>query len=338
MRTTRPSLSVAIVLSMGSAFHGCASFMHGPSQDVAITSVPQGATIAIEETRGRLHDTLTTPVTAKLSRKREYLLTVRKEGYEPAAYILKRSTSGWYFANVAFWSVPGFIVDHLNGSRFNLYPQSVQVVLTESPGPYLPQGEGAIPIDAARYMRQPPPAPWSDNARLKLAISIPEGNWFYYDSPDRRISRFGFLGLTLGAEYYPKQRQFYSFNIGVITDFMVPFPAAVAEPDFHTEGTVQFQLHRELGKYVAGTGIHWRVTGSTLKDTVWGEPPVIEEQEFTFQAIGPSVSVQRRLSNNWYIALQFLPSILQRENGRMSWKYSHTAYFSIAYKKTLARM
>jgi hypothetical protein len=316
--------------------------MHGASQDIAINSEPPGVTVAIEETRGRFHDTLTTPATAKLSRKLEYLLIAQKPEYQPAAFLLKRSTSGWYYGNVALWSVPGFIVDHANGARFNLTPGSVHVVLTQSPEPHIPRGTGAIPIDAVPFLRLPPPAAWSDNACMKLAFSIPEGNWVYYDSPEKLISRFGFLGLTISAEYYPKKHQFYSVSLGVMTDFMLPFPAPVDACVFEGtgQGLVQLQTHRELGKYVVGTGIHWlfgryrRYRQGYCVD----EPPVIEEQVIAFQTIGPSLSAQRRVANHWYITFDFLPSILQRENDTMTWKYSHTAYFSIAYKMTLAHM
>jgi PEGA domain len=103
---------------------GCASIMHGTTQDVGITSVPTGASVSIDNIpHGR------TPVIAALSRKDSHLVRMELAGYHPFEATLTRAVSGWVWGNLVFGGVIGVGVDAISGGFYSLTPEQVTATL-----------------------------------------------------------------------------------------------------------------------------------------------------------------------------------------------------------------
>jgi hypothetical protein len=118
----------AVVALLGLA--GCASIMHGTSQDIGFQSTPTNAKVTVDGLpMGN------TPVVAKLSRKDNHIVKMNLDGYQPFEATLTRSTSGWVWGNVVFGGLIGLAVDAMTGGLYNLNPNQISGQLTQGATP-----------------------------------------------------------------------------------------------------------------------------------------------------------------------------------------------------------
>lgn len=115
-------LAIALVL-----FTGCASIVSKSNWPVNITSEPSGASVVVKDSKGTEVFAGTTPTSVTLSSKKAYFrgesytLEFSNGGHETKTYTLKSSLNGWYFGNLLFGGVIGFlIVDPLTGAMYRL--------------------------------------------------------------------------------------------------------------------------------------------------------------------------------------------------------------------------
>jgi len=105
---------------------GCATIIHGTSQDINISSNPDEAELWIDGARMG-----TTPTKVTLKRKNNYLLTIKKEGYKETTVKIESSTSAWIIGNVIFGGIIGCGIDFISGGAYDLKPERVDINLTK---------------------------------------------------------------------------------------------------------------------------------------------------------------------------------------------------------------
>lgn len=123
VRALRP-LAGLILLAAALLLAGCASIMHGTTQQVAVSSSPTGAQVSVN---GMQHGV--TPVIADLKRKDNHVIRVTLDGFQPFEMALTRSTSGWVWGNLVFGGIPGLAVDAITGGLYKLAPEQVTAQL-----------------------------------------------------------------------------------------------------------------------------------------------------------------------------------------------------------------
>ena len=111
---------------------GCATIVHGRSQQVHILSEPEGARAEIQPAGVKV----VTPAVVKLKRLDDQLVTYKLDGYEPAARQLTTQISPWFFVNMFLGGLPGMAVDFITGGAYFLEPDPVEVELE----PAVPSG------------------------------------------------------------------------------------------------------------------------------------------------------------------------------------------------------
>jgi len=111
---------VSLAICIGVLGTGCGTIVHGTTQIVPIATIPAGATVQIDN-----GVTLTTPTQTKLERKRDYILTITKLGYQTQTIPLNSVLSGWVAGNLVF----GGLIDAVSGGAFTLTPEKVSVTL-----------------------------------------------------------------------------------------------------------------------------------------------------------------------------------------------------------------
>jgi len=109
---------------------GCASVMNSTSQEIEITSTPPNARLIID---GRQFGT--TPQVVNIERGKNHAVKLELQGHEPYEIQITTKLSFWVWFNVLNGFIPGFIIDYLNGSMYNLLPSSLNVPLTIMPEP-----------------------------------------------------------------------------------------------------------------------------------------------------------------------------------------------------------
>jgi len=99
---------------------GCATLIHGSSQEIEVDSTPSEARVEVE---GR--PVGTTPTTAVLKRNREYTVSIYRDGYEPHHVTLRSGRSIWATVNILNLLVPGLLIDASTGALHSLDPGTV---------------------------------------------------------------------------------------------------------------------------------------------------------------------------------------------------------------------
>ncbi|WP_103027705.1 PEGA domain-containing protein [Salinibacter altiplanensis] len=99
---------------------GCATLIHGSSQEVTVESAPSEAQVEVD---GR--PVGETPTTAILERDREYAISIYQEGYEPYHTTLRPGRSLWATVNVLNFFIPGLLIDASTGALHALDPGTV---------------------------------------------------------------------------------------------------------------------------------------------------------------------------------------------------------------------
>lgn len=131
---TRATVSSGIVI-----LAGCASIVSQSRYPVIIDSNQSGATVLIKDKHGRdVHKgvtptTVTLPASAGYFSPEKYTFQFEKEGYSPTSATISAGLDGWYFGNLLFGGLIGFlIVDPASGAMWEL-DQTVQGTLSIDP-------------------------------------------------------------------------------------------------------------------------------------------------------------------------------------------------------------
>jgi hypothetical protein len=117
LRIVSPLLAVSVAIA---PLVGCATIMHGTSQDVGLSSNPSAARITVD---GRPLGTA--PIVTKLSRKDNHILRMDLDGYSPYEATMTRGVSGWVWGNIVFGGIVGLAVDAISGGFYKLTPEQV---------------------------------------------------------------------------------------------------------------------------------------------------------------------------------------------------------------------
>lgn len=141
---------------------GCASVMSGREADVAITSNPPDAHVAITNEKGQTVATAVTP--AKISLKRgngffrkapRYVATIEKPGYMPAQVPIKPKVNPWIAGNIVVGGVIGMAADSATGAMWKFAPVEIDQHLTPYGGPLYSQAEAGEVSQVTHLLRNP---------------------------------------------------------------------------------------------------------------------------------------------------------------------------------------
>ena len=184
------SLGVACALLAACAVSsGCATAINGRTQRVAVASNPPGAQVY-------LHDAPVgvTPTFVDVPRRdRDLQLRLEKEGYEPTAFPLERSRSGWSWGNVLFAGVPineytlemwvgamavygvaGSLWDAMTGGAYKR-PDLVRATLDPIPPVNETTAEGAPGSQTAAWVVRAPGASGRQQRNRLVPMRLAEG-------------------------------------------------------------------------------------------------------------------------------------------------------------------
>lgn len=111
------------------ALTGCASIVSKSNWPVTFKSNPPGTEITISDeygneiNRGITPATITLPSDSGYFSKAKYYIDVKQAGYQEGKKVLVAKINGWYFGNILFGGLIGFvIVDPLTGAMWKLPP------------------------------------------------------------------------------------------------------------------------------------------------------------------------------------------------------------------------
>ncbi len=147
---------------------GCASIVDSGDKTVHFRSTPPGAKFTVYDKKGEVVESRTTPANVTLKRSSgyfsgiEYRVSFEASGYYPGEIALKSSMDGWYWGNLLFGGLIGFlIVDPATGDMFTL-PKDFNYNLVPSDPPLSPEE-----LKAAQLKANPPGTKPPDQSKKK---------------------------------------------------------------------------------------------------------------------------------------------------------------------------
>lgn len=109
------------VASMAMTFGGCGTVMNGSESTVSFNSVPRGNITIDGEKFGK------TPVSVKLSNKKEHYVHIEADGHRPYDGKIEQSFSFWSFVG----GLPGLVIDSMTGGMWYLSPTKFNATLVK---------------------------------------------------------------------------------------------------------------------------------------------------------------------------------------------------------------
>lgn len=120
---TKNLLFVSLLVIISS----CASIVSHTSYPVTVDSSPRDASVTITDRHGIQIFSGNTPALVRLKsgagffKSAQYAITISKPGFAPKTVSLRATLNGWYFGNIVFGGVIGFlIVDPATGAMYRL--------------------------------------------------------------------------------------------------------------------------------------------------------------------------------------------------------------------------
>lgn len=117
------TLFACLILSLFLA--GCATIVHGTTQEIPVSSEPSGAEVLVDGgNAGR------TPCKIEIKRKMDHVVTFQKAGYQEENITVMHVLSGAVAGNILAGGFVGWGVDAASGAQYKLVPNAIHVHLT----------------------------------------------------------------------------------------------------------------------------------------------------------------------------------------------------------------
>lgn len=217
----------------------CATIFNRPSTRIDIITTSPAKVLLNDKPLVSINTRTKTQVERKVE---PLLITISDESISKNITIDSRSSFA-YWLNIYPTLGLGMLVDKNNPKRYT-YPSRVYVDMSDSSDKYLLYD------------------PSSRKGQLYLNFSLPHINGFLLkpDNEKDYKSNSGFWGLSTGLDYYYKESQFINFSASIVSDFFLPFPAAV---DISGEYELMSSLYAALSnnhrikRFLLGYGLNY---------------------------------------------------------------------------------
>jgi len=160
-----------------------------------------------------------------------------------------------------------------------------------------------------------------------LNVSVPFGN-FYEFAPDNhhKISKGGFLGISLGIDYYHSPKQFLNLSYNSIIDFLAPIPAPVDYENVDAETFLwsnNFSLsnNHRLNRFTLGYGFSFATNHYNLPNA---DPA-------KHYAIGNVFSTYYQFSKSFHLGVIYRPTYY-RPQLLDKFQYEHAISIDLMWK------
>jgi hypothetical protein len=137
--------SILTIIVCTALLGGCASIMHGTSQEMTFQSSPEEVTVTVS---GRIIGK--TPVTSRLDKKSGQSVAFSKDGYKPVTMELTTTLDPWFWGNIVLGGFIGSTTDGINGSVNQYSPSQYFVTLTPEGASRMENSTLNSPRDKAR--------------------------------------------------------------------------------------------------------------------------------------------------------------------------------------------
>jgi hypothetical protein len=312
-------LLLFIIIST-SALYSCSSILLPHTTRINVHSLADSVKICINNDTLHWED-VPTQITAERT-KNDLLITAKKETTQRNLMIKSELSGVYLFPNFLTYGI-GYLIDLTTPKRFT-YLSEITIDLSNPTG-----------YHTRKKINWDKTVPEKD--LLSIKVSIPESNQFYLNKGKGYGNAFGFLGISVGLEYYYSDRYCLNADIGTLTDFMIPFPAPIDHMGPYNQSFARYadlQIGRDLRKSHFDFGVQYTRTAYYERETVELFPVYIDTLRYfkTQKNIGFALSSYYRILPNLNIGLNYYPSILNWDTKKVETHYSHLLFFEIMFR------
>lgn len=267
-----------------------------------------------------------TPVTIKtLRQEKELQITAKKQNDTKQYFISSRLSPSFIYGNIFSGGVAAYMIDLTNPKRF-YYPSNITLY-----------------YNSAKYKATNSYTTNSGPEKnlINLKFSIPEGNHFFLNKGSAYGRRFGFLGISGGAEYYFSDKYCVSFDVGGMLDFMIPIPVPVDYWGGHESVVAEYgdiQIGRDFNRFHFDGGFQFHQTTYRQWGNIEHDPSLPDYDPFTLTKYvirnnaGLAFSSYYRINNTFQLGLNYYPSYVNWYRKDIDLHYSHILFFELSFK------
>lgn len=305
------------------AFTSCTTIIHQNTVRVSIYTDVDSATVNLKDSSKYY----VTPAKIDILRsKSDIELIVKKDSVEMSVFLKSRLSTAFWLGNLFNGSgILGYAIDLSNPKRFT-YPENNYISLTGSKGIY-----------KAGLQK---PKRWYPAVKnqINFKFSLPESNFFYLNRGYGYGSSFGFLGISAGLEYYISDRYSINSDIGVMMDFVSPFPASVKYVGSYRNSIANY-MDLQVGRDISSFHLDFGIQGNKTKYSEADESSYIDSLKYPFEQynLGLALSGHYKISNGFNLGLNYYPSLFAWNNEGFDINYSHLIMFELIFKLSAYR-
>ncbi len=235
---------------------------------------------------------------------------------------IKPKNSSAYWDNILLYGI-GMLIDMNNPKRYS-YPQKIYINSADTINRYFRYGQV------------------NNKGELYLHLSLPHINSFsLVPENEPRKTNIGCWGLTIGLDYYHAKNQFVNLGISGVSDFFVPFPAAVdisGEYELMYSSYISLSNNHKFKRFSLGYGIAY---GKNIWDLRYYNqfnppPPTRDPIKKSSNALGLIFPTYFQLGERFNMGIVYRPTFY-RPDTTNKFKYEHLISIDFAWKIRLKR-
>lgn len=253
-------------------------------------------------------------------------ITVITDTSERKVMIRSRNSLA-YWMNIYHYGL-GFFVDHNSPKRYN-YPSKIYLNPADTLKEYSIFGEANNKGDAF------------------LHLSIPYVNSFLLtpDGESRKAST-GFMGLSVGLDYYHRKKQFLNFSASGVMDFLAPIPAPVhygGVREHFSSAFITVSNNHKMKRFSAGYGVsysrnRWNFRNHGNEQMEIYPPIIIESKVKKNDALGLVLSSYFQTGQYFNIGVVYRPTFIRLNTLPIDrYQYEQLISLDLAWKLILKR-
>jgi hypothetical protein len=266
--------------------------------------------------------TLKNKITLTLERKKAQIEIIAITDSLKKRVTIKPINSIAYWANIPFNDGIGMLIDGANPKRY-AYPANIYLISSDT------------------INRHYSYEPGNNKGQLFLHLSLPHINSFLLTPENEGTkSNTGFWGILFGLDYYHSKNQYVNLSVSKVSDFFLPFVAAVdieGEYELMTSSYLSLSNNHKLKRFSLGYGLSyventWNLMDYGKEETV----PTRESVTKTNNAFGLIFSSYFQATPYFYIGVIYRPTFL-RIDIDPTFKYEHLISIDFALKLRLKK-
>lgn len=313
-------ISLLIIVVLG--FSSCATLLNSPTKTIYITTNTLAKVIVNKDTFRTFQHKMPVEVQRQSA---DLNINVSNDSINKTVTVKHRNSFAyWLNAYPTPLLGAGFLIDMKNPKRYT-YPTRIYFDMTDTTNTY------------QLY------APGRKKGSIDLHVSMPYINSFMLKPgyENNYKSNTGFWGVTLGLDYYYSSKQFINLSVSGVSDFFLPFPAAVDISGYYelmSSAYVSVSNNRRINKFLIGYGLSYVKNIWDLRYYYWGErePMTREPIVKSNNAIGFVFPAYYMPNEHFFVGVVYRPTLL-RLSTENPFKYEHLISIDFGWKIRLKK-